>query len=290
MKNSTTLQTVTLKNNPWTCDCSNFHFQRFLQFNPKVDANKIFCANTTDLVHHIKDICPSYLIIYLTIGFATVLFFVILIALYYRYEQEIKVWLYAKNILLWLVTEEELDKDKQFDVFVSYSHKDEKFVVEKLMPELESGPNPYSVCVHYRNWVPGEFIATQLTNSVLNSRRTLVVLSNNFVDSIWGKMEFRTAHMEAIREGRARVIVLIYGDLNEDMLDEELKVYLKTNTYVKWGDPYFWNKLKYALPHRKLMKNQQKLQNIMLKIDDKFELNENPVNCANKLQTPPAEA
>ncbi|EEZ99323.1 toll-like protein [Tribolium castaneum] len=275
--NESNLHSLTLHNNPWTCDCQAANLTNFLRQNPKIlDAKHVYCFNSTNRLIELNrtDLCHEWQVVYLVLIVLSVLFFVALaFALYYRYQQELKVWLFAHNLCLWWVTEEELDKDKIYDAFISYSHKDEDFVTQNLLPVLEGGPQPYKLCLHYRNWIPGEFITTQVTNSVLESRRTLVVLSPNFLESVWGKMEFRTAHTQAMTEGRARVIIVLYGDVDVDSLDDELKTYLKTNTYVKWGDPYFWNKLKYALPHTKRnVANQQKMANVMNCIDDKFKL------------------
>ncbi|XP_076275975.1 uncharacterized protein LOC143206958 isoform X2 [Rhynchophorus ferrugineus] len=250
------LRKIHLGNNNWICDENAKHLQSFLiEFNNiKVNKSEVVCNKTgeyliyTNIFPQQNNVTKMVLLVTATVFLALLS---ALMMVYYWYGDAIKIYLYSKNICLWCIAEEELDKEKEFDIFISYSHKDESFVQNELLKELESGDIPFKICIHYRNWLPGEFISKQIIDSVLNSRRTLVILSNNFMESVWGKMEFRTAHTQAISEGRARVIVVLYGDLNEDTLDEEMKNYLKTNTYVKWGDPWFWNKLKYALPHSK---------------------------------------
>ncbi|KAL1488359.1 hypothetical protein ABEB36_014836 [Hypothenemus hampei] len=254
LRESTALSHLYLRDNPWECSCKSLNMQRFLfQFYHKVNSSDIYCKQQKQFLIKLTNLCYlsfSFSVLILIV-FTILLFGSILYSLYYRYQTEIKIYLYARNMCLWFVTEDELDKDKIYDVFVSYANKDEHFVVEHLLPELENSANSFKVCIHIRDWFPGEFIADQVIRSVRDSKRTLVVLSNHFLESVWGKMEFRTAHTQAISEKRARVIVVIFGELDENKLDDELKRYLTTNTYVKWGDKYFWEKLKFALPHNR---------------------------------------
>lgn len=84
-----------------------------------------------------------------------------------------------------------------------------------------------------------------------NSRRTIVILSKHFLESVWGLHEFHCAYVKGLAEKRIRVIIIIYGDIGElDQLDPAIQSYLKSRTYIKWGEAWFWEKLRYALPHR----------------------------------------
>ncbi|XP_051174927.1 protein toll-like [Leptopilina boulardi] len=247
-----------LGNNPWQCDCGAQSLQIFVNTknNTVEDEENVICKNFNRMLTRIKidELCPSNLELIVTASVFAAIFgltFGLIASFYYRYQQEIKIWLYAKNLCLWFVTEEVLDKNKPYDAFISYSHKDEEFVINELMANLEKGPRSFKLCVHFRDWLAGEWIPFQIARSIRDSRRTIVVVSPNFIQSEWGKLEFRTAHKEALTEGRARIIVILYGDIGPvDKLEPDLQSYLTMNTYVQWGDPWFWNKLRYALPHK----------------------------------------
>ncbi|KAJ8680431.1 hypothetical protein QAD02_016218 [Eretmocerus hayati] len=257
LSNSSRISRLTLHDNPWRCDCESRDLLSFVQSNylDIPDLLKVTCAsNNVSLSRQsVDEICPSsnHLIVLAACLFSV--FALLLgagVALYFGYQRQIKIWLFAKNLCLCLVTEEEVDKDKKYDAFISFSHKDEDFVVKELVAKLEEGPKPYKLCIHIRDWLVGEWIPNQIERSVDESRRTIVVLSANFIESVWSRFEFQAAHKQALKDNRARVIVVLYGEIGPiDKLDPDLKAYLQMNTYVKWGDPWFWQKLRYALPH-----------------------------------------
>ena len=83
--------------------------------------------------------------------------------------------------------------------------------MKELVPGLECGEPRYRVCLHYRDWVPGEYIQNQIMQSVEASRRTIVVLSSSFIESVWGQLEFRAAHSQALQDRTNRLIIIVYG-------------------------------------------------------------------------------
>ncbi|KAF7281968.1 hypothetical protein GWI33_003760 [Rhynchophorus ferrugineus] len=248
LKQTENLEKLVLKDNPWSCSqCQSLDFQQSLKMLTMVNFSDVFCEDNETLLVKATISCGLFSGLYIISGILTAFLFCTLIfIIYYKNKFRIRQYLYHKNICCGLITNVSRDVDKKYDVFISYSHNDEQFVLEQILPKLEE--SNFRVCIHIRDWVPGKSIMSQIAKSVQNSKRTIVVLSEQFTYSKWGLMEFRTAHVESTNHKRPKVIVLILGDLNENCLNDEIKSYLKTNMYLKWGDEYFWKKLEQALP------------------------------------------
>ncbi|KAG8035392.1 hypothetical protein G9C98_006838 [Cotesia typhae] len=182
---------------------------------------------------------------------AAFLIVMLLCMLVFIFRQEFRVWFHSRFGVRIFYRNTEFDRDdrdKLFDAFVSYSSKDEAFVVEELAPVLEMGNPSYKLCLHYRDFPVGSFIADTIVQAVESSRRTIIVLSENFIKSEWCRFDFKSAHHQVLRDRRRRLILVLVGDVPQRDLDPDIRLYLKTNTYLQWGDKLFWEKLRFALP------------------------------------------
>ncbi|XP_037908656.1 toll-like receptor Tollo [Hermetia illucens] len=176
---------------------------------------------------------------------------IILTLLVFIFRQEMRVWFHSRFGIRLFYKGQDTDKnerDKLFDAFISYSSKDEAFVAEDLAPMLENGDPHYKLCLHYRDFPVGAYIADTIVQAIESSRRTIMVLSENFIKSEWCRFEFKSAHHQVLRDRKRRLIVILLGEVPQKDLDPDIRLYLKTNTYLQWGDKLFWEKLRFALP------------------------------------------
>lgn len=210
------------------------------------DGNGTSVTRTVMLTHVPEDYVP--LLIGTVIAFLVTILACLLI---FVFLQEVRVWFHSHfgiRLFYHNTDEDKNEREKLFDAFISYSSKDEAFVAEQLAPILENGDTRYMLCLHYRDFPVGAYIADTIVQAIESSRRTIMVLSENFIKSEWCRFEFKSAHHQVLRDRRRRLIVILLGDVPQKDLDPDIRLYLKTNTYLQWGDKFFWDKLRFALP------------------------------------------
>ena len=119
------------------------------------------------------------------------------------------------------------------------------------MPRLEEpghGKVGYKLCVHDRDFPAGESTAETIIDMIENSKRVIVVLSNNYLRSRWCKYEFEQANYQLVQEGRNRIIMIVLEELDPDLIYTEIGNYMMTRTYLKHSDPMLWAKIQHAMP------------------------------------------
>ncbi|KAH7971759.1 hypothetical protein HPB52_002528 [Rhipicephalus sanguineus] len=171
-----------------------------------------------------------------------------LTATYLRYKHVLRTCLRDHGVrgLAWRVEED--DADKLFDVFVSFSSKDIAWVHDQILPELEA--MGLSHCTYERNFKGGYLLQDIIRDAVACSRRTLPVLTENFLASEWCRLEFRLAHQRALQDNRNRLVIVLVDELELGALDEHLRVHVRAANYLRWGEPNFWDRLLHSLATR----------------------------------------
>ncbi|KAM8714921.1 hypothetical protein ACLKA7_002035 [Drosophila subpalustris] len=111
-------------------------------------------------------------------------------------------------------------------------------LVGEYVEKLERGPREYRLCFYQRDWLVGQSIPACILNSINDSKRVIILMTNNFINSSWGLFEFRSAIRASSMDKDKRLIVILYPGVDLDKLDPELKLYMKFNTYLRRDDPH----------------------------------------------------
>ncbi len=77
--------------------------------------------------------------------------------------------------------------DFHYDVFISYSSKDGEWVQNVLLDRLEK--QGLRVCIDYRDFEIGVTTLENIINATKQSRRTLIVITPNWLESEWATFE-----------------------------------------------------------------------------------------------------
>ena len=173
---------------------------------------------------------------------------VITVILLYKYRGELKVFMFTRFNFHPFDRIDDSDPNKIYDAFISYSGDDYQWVVNTLQRRLENHNPPYKLCLHHRDFQVGALIQENIFKSVDHSKRMLMVLSPSFAKSGWCLLEFRFAHQKVLQDRTNYLIIILFDDVDMADLDEEIKLYMRTNTYVRVSDERFWQKLFYAMP------------------------------------------
>ncbi|KAL1487400.1 hypothetical protein MTO96_046565 [Rhipicephalus appendiculatus] len=72
----------------------------------------------------------------------------------------------------------------------------------------------------------------------------------NFLESEWCRFEFRLAHQRALQDNINRLVIVLVDQLDPGELDEDLRLYVRSANYLRWGEPNFWDRLQHSLATR----------------------------------------
>ena len=111
----------------------------------------------------------------------------------------------------------------------------------------------FRLCIHDRDFMPGEAIEENILKAIESSRKTIIVLSKNFLQSAWCEFELQIARMECVEKGRNLIIAVMLEPLSvDDKMSRSVERLIRKNTYIEWPEDLskreqFWNKLRAAL-------------------------------------------
>ncbi|XP_034157622.2 toll-like receptor 4 [Pangasianodon hypophthalmus] len=254
------LSVFDISSNPISCFCTQTDFILWIIKHQKIfpQSYNILCKTVSSdskirLIDFDTEGCVHIRRLTIVLCICAVTFLVIVSVLTYKFQFYLR---YGYVLLRGYRASRQ--QECSYDAFVIYSSKDESWVMDELVENLENGSPPIHLCLHVRDFEAGKAITSNIIDEgIMGSRKIIVVVSKHFVESAWCRFEFEVAQSWLVMQGNANIIIIILEDVEEKSKKVfGLHKHLKNNTYLKWsGNPInnmrFWIRLRKAVITRK---------------------------------------
>ncbi|KAF1388156.1 hypothetical protein PFLUV_G00087290 [Perca fluviatilis] len=241
------LHYLDIRNIPLSCTCKNSLLQNWTVHNPHVQVVYLYnlrCPHDEKVKFYNFDtkVCYKDLGEYMFISTAVVIFlFTVTPLLHVKLYWKIKYGYYVFRSWFseqWRRLREE-EENCKYDAFISYNSSDEKWVMEELVPNLEGNQSSFKLCLHHRDFELGRDIVDNIVSAVYSSRKTICVVSRNFLRSEWCSLEIQLASYRLFDEHRDILLLVFLEPISERQVSSYhrmRKVMLK-KTYLQWPGP-----------------------------------------------------
>ncbi|XP_058247596.1 toll-like receptor 8 [Hemibagrus wyckioides] len=259
------LSTLWLHKNPYYCTCDILNFTLWLsKTNLKIPY--LYSLVTCSTPYAIKgrpllafdfSECPDKKIAFLAYFFCTVLilgltFVTTLMHMFYWDFSYVFYYMKAK----FKGYKHLSSGDNVYDAFVTYDTKDpqvSEWVLNHLRVQLEEeGDRFLPVCLEERDWLPGCPILDSLTQSIRQSRKTIFVLTQSYVNSGSFKMAIYLAHQRLLDESEDVIVLLLLEPVLQNSHFLRLRRRLCSHSVLEWpqspaAEPWFWQCVRNAV-------------------------------------------
>ncbi|XP_038566921.1 toll-like receptor 21 [Micropterus salmoides] len=261
------LHYLDIRNIPLSCTCKNSMLQNWTIHNPNVQVVYLYnlpCPHDAKLKLYNFDTKVCYIDLgeYLFFSTSVVIFlFTVTPLLYVKLYWKMKYSYYVFRSWFseqWRRLREE-EENCKYDAFISYNSSDEQWVMDQLLPNLEGNGSSFKLCLHHRDFELGRDIVDNIVSAVYSSRKTICVVSRDFLRSEWCSLEIQLASYRLFDEHQDVLLLVFLEPITERQVSSYhrmRKVMLK-KTYLQWPgsgctDPtqaqaLFWNQLRRAM-------------------------------------------
>lgn len=146
--------------------------------------------------------------------------------------------------------------DTIYDAFITYDEKDpavNDWVFNELCDQLESrGAKHILLCLEERDWEPGKAIIDNIAESINLSKKTLFVLTKNYVKSGKFRTAFYLAMQKLLDENQDVIVIVLLQPVLQHSQYLRLRKKICKSSILEWPkNPHakslFWQKVKNVL-------------------------------------------